>query len=81
MNYMREANVAVTNQTRWALTRIVRAQSQVGEALSVPATVDALADQILAAWIAQTHPELPELWKQREQLDTQAEARVSERKV
>ena len=66
--------------THWALTRIVKAQSQVGEALAVPATVDALAEQIISGWIAQTHPELPELWKEREQVDARAEARVNERK-
>jgi len=67
------------DSTQWMLTRIVRAQSQVGEALSVPATVDALAEQIISGWIVQNHPELPELWKQREELDARAEARVNQK--
>lgn len=82
--YFRESNVAISHRTRWCLTRIAKAQAkleEVQDVLHVPSTVDALAELLLTKWLEEHHPELIELYKQREQLDTQAEARVNERKM
>lgn len=78
--YFRESQVSITLATRWALTRIVKAQSKAADELAVPETVDALAEKILSGWLEQNFPELLILWENREQLDSQAEARVNERK-
>lgn len=63
----------ISGETKWKLNRIVRGQNSAkGDELTVPANIDALAENILAEWITTNHAQLDGLYEQREAIDQQA---------
>lgn len=79
MNYIRESTVAVSNATRWKLSRIVAATQPTG--LDAKQTVDSLTEDILREWIKLNYPILNQLWKDREEINEKAARAVNEKKI
>jgi hypothetical protein len=82
MSNYRDWDIKITQATRWKISCIVRARNRMDEGsdgLHVPATVDAFVEELLALWITINHPELDEIWKERQSADDKAAARLAQK--
>ncbi len=81
MSTYRDCDIKITSAVRWKLGCIVRALNHIDNDndLNVPSSVDAFADKLLAEWITEHHPELNEIWLERESATAKAAARLAQK--
>ncbi len=76
----RESEIAISNEIRWKLARIVAA-TQTARWDEKKNSVESLVEGILTYWLSEQHPELDKLWLEREEINNRAHTAVNERKT
>lgn len=73
MNTFRDAQVCISNATRWKLTKLVKAMNGTAPSgLDPTESVDRLAEKVLSEWLTANYPKLDDLHEQRNAIDEQA---------
>ncbi len=75
----RESEIAISNELRWKLARIVAATQDPGRWDAKKQSVESLVDGILTYWISEQHPQLDKLWLEREEINDRAHKAVNEK--
>ncbi len=75
----RESEIAISNELRWKLARIVAANQSTGRWDEKKVSVESLAEIILGEWISEHYPELTVLWAEREAINDRAHKAVNEK--
>lgn len=67
---IRSRQIYISHENDWILMAIVKAHR--GHHMDATITKDQLADSILSGYFSHNHPELRDLYKQRQEIDNQA---------